>query len=294
MNDDSEQNAHRRHRPASHVGIGLRARHIPEVLTHCPDIPWLEVHSENFMDDAPALQMLLRVRDHYPLSLHTVGLSLGSAGDLDRQHLNRLCELVSVTEPALVSDHLSWSRLDGTHWNDLLPLPYTQETLETLVRHVDQVQMSLDRQILLENPSVYLEFEESTLIEQHVLTELVSRTGCGILLDLNNLIVNAHDVGADPYAYINALPANAIKELHLAGHAINIVENTTILIDDHGSKVQEVTWALYRHAIRRFGVRPTLIEWDNNLPELHVLLCEARRAADEITAAHAHDDAVAA
>jgi uncharacterized protein (UPF0276 family) len=291
MNDGSGQTADRRHRPATHVGVGLRAPHILEVLTHRPEIPWLEVHSENFIYDMPALELLLRVRDHYPLSLHTVGLSLGSAGDLDQQHLHRLCELVSVTEPALVSDHLSWSTVDGTHWNDLLPLPYTQETLETLVRHVDQVQSALDKQILLENPSVYLQFKESTLSEQQVLTELVRRTGCGILLDLNNLIVNAHNVGTDPYAYINALPASAIKELHLAGHATNTVNNTATLVDDHGSRVQEPTWALYRHAITQFGTRPTLIEWDNNLPELQVLLCEARRATDLMCA---NDDAVAA
>lgn len=260
------------------AGVGLRTAHVEEILEHRPDIDWLEVHPENYLTDSAALAQLMRIRRHYPLSLHAVGLSLGSADPLDLTHLERLRALVACLDPFLVSDHLSWAQVDDTHLNELLPLPYTQEALEVTASHIHQVQATLGRNILIENPSSYLRFAHSTLSESEFLAELVRRTGCRVLLDINNLHVSRHNVGLDVAAFFENLPAAAIGEYHLAGHARNTVGARTILIDDHGARVAEEVWTLYGTALQRFGHRPTLIEWDTNIPPLQVLLGEAERA----------------
>ena len=203
------------------------------------DIAWLEVHPENYMADHRAFTRLLRVREHYPLSFHGVALSLGSDGELDRRHLSRLTELIDCFEPFSVSEHLSWSAAGGSHLNDLLPLPYTEEALEVIVRHVDQVQSAIRRTILIENPSSYLRFKHSTISEAEFLGAVVTRTGCGLLCDVNNIYVSAHNLGTDPEDYLKTLPGDAIREFHLAGHSRNEVAGMSVLIDDHASACVE-------------------------------------------------------
>jgi uncharacterized protein len=259
-------------------GIGLRAQHMEEVLARRPDVAWFEIHPENYMHDPDALATLEQVRAHYPLSLHGVALSLGSAGPLDRGHLARLKQMADRLDPFLVSEHMAWSAADGAHLNDLLPLPCTEEALETMATHVAQVQDVLGRTILVENPSGYLRFRHSTMGEAVFLTELVRRTGCGLLCDVNNIYVSAQNIATDPIEYLDLLPAAAVGEIHLAGHAVNVVGNRTILIDDHASRVSDGVWDLYREALARFGNRPTLIEWDADLPALDTLLGEAAKA----------------
>jgi uncharacterized protein len=267
------------HTPAL-PGVGLRAPHLEEVLACRPDVAWFEVHPENYMYDPMALAALERVRSHYPLSLHGVALSLGTAGPLDRRHLDRLKTLVDLLDPFLVSEHMAWSVNNGAHFNDLLPLPCTEEALETMSSHVAEVQDVLGRRILVENPSGYLRFRHSTMGEATFLTELVRRTGCGLLCDVNNIYVSAWNIETDPIEYLDLLPAAAVGEIHLAGHAVNILGNRTVLIDDHASRVSDGVWALYREALIRFGCRPTLIEWDADLPPLDMLLSEAAKAGD--------------
>jgi len=251
-----------------------------EVLARRPDVAWFEVHAENYMQDSAGLAALEQVRTQYPLSLHGVALSLGSAGPLDRCHLDRLKCLADRLDPFLVSEHLAWSVNDGAHFNDLLPLPYTEEALETMSSHVNEVQDVLGRRILVENPSGYLRFRDSTMGEAFFLAELVRRTGCGLLCDVNNIYVSAQNIETDPIEYLALLPAAAVGEIHLAGHAVKIVGNRTVLIDDHASRVSDGVWALYREALTRFGCRPTLIEWDADLPDLDTLMSEAARAGD--------------
>ena len=260
------------------VGIGLRAPHVAEVLATQPAISWLEVHAENYLGGGPALAALKRLRAVYPLALHGVGLSLGSAGSLEARHLRRLKSLIEVLEPALVSEHLAWSAIDGTYLNHLLPLPYTEETLEIVVQHVLQTQDVLQRRLLLENPASYLQVTYSTIPEAEFLSAIVRRTDCGVLCDVNNVYVSCENLGGDPVAYLEALPSSHIGEIHLAGHATNDADGQRILIDDHGAPVTEAVWALYRHALRRFGQVPSLIEWDTNIPPLAVLLHEAYTA----------------
>jgi uncharacterized protein (UPF0276 family) len=269
------------------AGIGLRSGHVSELLASHPPVPWLEVHPENYMGGGRAGASLEAVRRDYPVSLHGVGLSLGTAGALDRRHLGRLRTLVDRLDPCLVSEHLSWSTVGGAYLNHLLPLPYTEETLAVVAEHVDQVQEALARPILVENPSSYLRFRHSSIGEPQFLAELARRTGCGLLCDVNNIYVSARNVGHDADAYLGALPAPAVAEIHLAGHAVNDADGRAILIDDHGSPVAPPVWALYRKALERFGAVPTLVEWDANLPELEVLLGEAH-TADGILAEAAH------
>jgi uncharacterized protein (UPF0276 family) len=261
-------------------GIGLRGPHVREILDRRPDVGWLEVHPENFMADPAALSQLERVREHYPLSLHGVSLSLGSAVEVDRQHLGDLKSLIARLDPFLVSEHLAWSRSEGAHLNDLLPLPYTEEALDTMVLHVDQVQATLGRRILIENPSSYLRFRHSTMSEAAFLAELVRRTECGVLLDVNNLYVSAHNVGMNILDYFAALPTASVGEFHVAGHAANRVGDHVVLIDDHGSAVSDAVWSLYVEAMRHCGSLPTLVEWDTDLPTLDVLVGEAGRAQE--------------
>jgi uncharacterized protein (UPF0276 family) len=262
------------------AGIGLRGAHVDEILAHRPDIAWLEVHSENYLGNWAATVSLERIREHYPLSFHGVSLSLGSDAPLDQQHLRSLRSLIDRMEPCLVSEHLAWSRANGAHLNDLLPLPYTEEALEVMTDNLDQAQSSLGRRISIENPSSYLRFRHSTISEADFLAELVRRTGCGVLLDVNNLFVSAHNVGLNPSEYLKTLPASAVDELHVAGHARNRIGDNLMLIDDHGSCVSEDVWALYAETLRHVGQRPTLIEWDTDLPALNVLLREAAKARD--------------
>jgi uncharacterized protein (UPF0276 family) len=261
-------------------GVGLRGPHIHELLERRPDVGWLEVHPENYMADPAALVLLERARARYPLSLHGVSLSFGSAEHIDDGHLAKLKLLVDRLEPFLVSEHLAWSAVGGVHLNDLLPLPYTDEALDIMVRHVDQVQCALGRTILIENPSSYLRFRHSTMSEAAFLAALVQRTGCGVLLDVNNLYVSAHNVSLSISEYFELLPASAIGEIHVAGHAVNRIDEQTILIDDHGSPVTDDVWALYVRALGHYGYRPTLVEWDTALPSLDVLVAEALRARE--------------
>jgi uncharacterized protein (UPF0276 family) len=275
------------------TGIGLRAPHVAEIVASRPPLPWLEVHPENYMTQGPALKALEQLRRDYPISLHGVGLSLGTAGDLDRRHLGRLRELVGRLDPCLVSEHLSWSIAGGAYLNHLLPLPYTEEALRVFAAHVDLVQETLGRRLLVENPSSYLRFRHSTIDETAFLGELVRLTGCGLLLDVNNIFVTAFNLGLDAAAYIGALPGAAVREIHLAGHSRSDADGRTILIDDHGSPVADPVWDLYARALRRFGPVPTLIEWDTDVPDLPVLVGEARRA-DQLAHAACHDHASAA
>ena len=259
----------------SRAGIGLRAQHVGELLATRPAVPWLEVHPENYMSGGAALASLEAVRREYPVSLHGVGLSLGTAGEIDARHLIRVKSLVDHIEPCLVSDHLSWSTAGGVYLNHLLPLPYTEETLAVVAGHIHEVQDALGRRILIENPSSYLRFRHSSMAEPHFLAELARRTGCGLLCDVNNIYVSARNLGLDAASYLDALPAHGIGEIHLAGHAENDADGRVILIDDHGSPVAAPVWRLYERALERFGPVPTLIEWDTDIPELAVLLAEA-------------------
>jgi uncharacterized protein len=261
--------------PLAGTGIGLRQPHYREVFERRPPLAFLEVHSENFfLDGGASVHALERARAAYPISLHGVGLSLGSADRLAEEHLARLKRLVDRVEPALVSEHLCWGGVGGVHFNDLLPLPYTAATLALLADRVDRVQSTLGRRILLENLSAYVEFRDSDMTETAFLAELARRTGCGLLLDVNNLYVNAINFAFDPVARLAELDGSTIGQIHLAGHA----SVDDCLVDTHGSLVSDPVWALYAEACRRFGPRPTLIEWDTDLPALDVLLSEAARA----------------
>jgi uncharacterized protein (UPF0276 family) len=260
------------------VGVGLRAPHIAEVRRTRPPVPWFEIHAENYMGGGPAVRALAQIRQDYPLALHGVGLSLGSADGLDARHLTRLKRLVEWLEPVLVSEHLSWSSAGGVYLNHLLPLPYTEETLAIVCRHVEEAQTLLGRQLLVENPSNYLRFAMSSMPEPQFLAEVVRRTGCGLLCDVNNIYVTSRNCGQDPVAYLQRLPADAVKELHLAGHTVNDADGQSVLIDDHGSPVDAAVWDLFALAVERCGPVPTLVEWDTNIPELVVLIDEAHKA----------------
>ena len=274
-------------------GIGLRSAHVAEVLARRPAIGWLEVHAENYMGGGPAIRALERLRGDYPISVHGVGLSLGSVGGLDPGHLERLAALVDRIHATLVSEHLSWSTTGGAYLNHLLPLPYTEETLAVVCEHVDRAQHRLRRRLLVENPSSYARFEHSTIPEAEFVTELARRSGCGLLCDVNNIYVSCRNLGDDPAAYLDRLDPAAVEEIHLAGHAVNDADGRPILIDDHGSRVTEDVWRLYARALARFGPVPTLVEWDTDLPPLAVLLEEAGIAGALLTSAdraghHAH------
>jgi uncharacterized protein (UPF0276 family) len=247
------------------------------------------------MGGGPALGALLDLRRDYPVSVHGVGLSLGSADGLDRGHLERLATLVKRVEPALVSEHLSWSASGGRYLNHLLPLPYTEESLALVSEHVRRVQERLGRRLLVENPSSYLRFRESPIPEVEFLDALVRRTGCGLLCDVNNVYVTCRNLGGDPGAYLDAVDAAAVGEIHLAGHAVNDADGHTLLIDDHGSRVAPAVWELYARVLARLGPVPTLVEWDMDLPALDVLVDEAATAGAMLrAAAHVGTDADAA
>lgn len=261
------------------AGIGLRFPHHRLVAETRPDVAWFEVHTENYMGGGVVPATLDAIRRDYPISLHGVGLSLGSADGLDAAHLERLRGVVERVEPGLISEHLSWSVTGGAYLADLLPLPLTPEALAVVCQHVDQVQTHLRRRILVENPSTYLQFSHSSIPEWEFLAQVAQRTGCGILCDVNNIFVSACNHGWDAHTYLAALPPQAIGEIHLAGHSIReIAGGRSLRIDDHGSRVAPPVWALYREALARFGPIPTLIEWDTNIPALDVLMEEAATA----------------
>lgn len=250
-----------------------------ELLEQRPAIPWLEVHSENyFADGGRAVSELDAVRHDYALSLHGVGLSLGSADPLDREHLSKLKRAVERYSPMLVSEHLCWVSTGGRHFHDLLPLPYTQEAITHVVGRIVEAQEYLGRQILIENVSSYLEFEHSAIPEWEFLREVANRSGCGILLDVNNVYVSAVNHGFDAHHYIDSIPAKDVQEIHLAGHAEKRVEGVELLIDSHDRPVKQAVWDLYIHALRVIGKRPTLLEWDSALPALSELAAEASKA----------------
>jgi uncharacterized protein (UPF0276 family) len=256
------------------AGIGLRSLHHGDIVPGLAT-SWLEAHTENYFHDAgAAVRALERARSNYPLSLHGVGMALGSADGLDRDHLARVRRAVRRFEPALVSEHACWGHAGGEHFNDLLPLPYTEEAVDVLAAQVREAQDFLDRKLLIENVSAYVTFEHSALAEWEFLAAVVERSGCGLLLDVNNVYVSSRNLGSDARAFLDNIPAAAVGEIHLAGHAVR----DGVLIDDHGSRVCDDVWDLYAHAIARLGPRPTLIEWDTDVPPLPVLLAEAARA----------------
>jgi uncharacterized protein (UPF0276 family) len=269
-------------------GFALRASHQEEFLKRRPAVGWVEVHSENYFARGGAQRAsLAKVRELYPLSLHGVGLSLGSTDPLDRTHLAQLARLVRELEPALVSEHLSWGSLDERFMNDLLPLPYTQEALRHTAQRIKAVQDELGRQVLIENVSSYLEFEDSTFAEWEFLVALSAEAGCAMLLDVNNLYVNAINHGFDPHVYLRHIPRAAVQEIHLAGHSVQRVHERAILIDTHAEPVCAAVWRLYGAALERFGPLPTLIEWDAKLPCLDALLTEGARIEELLEARHA-------
>ena len=264
--------------PAS-AGIGLRAPHHDRFVETRPDVGWVEIHSENFFaDGGPQLELLEKVRALYPLSCHGVGLSLGSTDPIDRVHLRRLKRLVDRFEPALVSEHCCFASVGGRFVNDLLPLPYTQEALAHMVRRVSQAQDYLGRQLLIENPSSYLEFNCSVMREWEFLTELARATDCALLLDVNNIYVSSRNNGFDPVDYLRGIPGGQIAEIHLAGFSVNAIGDREILIDSHSTPVYPAVWDLFDLTTRLYGRKPTLIEWDTDLPALDVLVAEAARA----------------
>lgn len=261
------------------AGIGLRSRHYRDVLNDQPTVAWFEVHSENYFGKGGApLSYLEAVRNDYPLSLHGVGMSLGSVDELDGRHLRQLKELITRIEPALVSEHLAWNSFGGRYLNDLVPIPYTDATLTHLAARISRVQDFLGRQILLENPSSYLEYRFSNYSEAEFLNELGKRTGCGILLDVNNVYVSCQNHGWNALAYLHGIDAARVAEMHLAGHSRNDAGERSILIDTHDRPVCEAVWQLYQSALRIIGSRPTLIEWDADLPSWQVLVDQAARA----------------
>ena len=266
------------------VGVGLRAPHYREVLSTLPKVGWFEVHSENYFGaGGQPLYFLEQVRNHYPLSLHGVGQSLGSTDALNRAHLKKLKNLIQRFEPGLVSEHLCWGSVGGRYLNDLLPLPYTDEALAHVSDRIREAQDYLGRRILIENVSSYLQFAHTTIPEWEFLAAVSARSGCGILLDVNNIYVNAVNHGFDALRYLDAVPADAVEEIHLAGFD----SNGSCLIDTHGKPVTDEVWVLYEEALARFGSKPTLVEWDTDIPPLATLLNEAAKAERRLEQAHA-------
>lgn len=270
--------------PAS-AGIGLRFQHHRDVIEQRPAIGWLEVHPENYMGGGTPRAQLMTVRRDYPISLHGVGLSLGSADGIDTSHLERLAELADLIEPGLVSEHIAWSISDGAYLADLLPLPLTEESLAVVCGNVTIMQDRLRRRILVENPSSYLRYRHSAIPEWEFMSAVARRTGCGILCDVNNIAVSAANHGFSTDQYLQSLPRDCVGEIHVAGHSVReIGGGRTLRIDDHASRVGAEVWDLLEQAIALFGAVPTLVEWDNDIPPLAVLLNEAEQAQHRIDA----------
>jgi hypothetical protein len=262
------------------IGIGFKPVHAARLLGDGVDLEFVEVHAENLMGaGGPVHAQIDAVRAAFPLSVHGVGLSIGGEGPLDDRHLERLARVVARFEPAFVSEHLAWSTHGGVFFNDLLPIAYDAATLERVVRHVQQVQERLQRRVLIENPSTYVALAGSAMEEADFLAELVARSGCGLLLDINNVVVSQHNRDESPARYFERYPLQAVGEIHLAGHAVEVLDDDTLLrIDDHGSPVGDEVWALYGQVVERVGAVPTLIEWDTDVPAFDVLAGEADAA----------------
>ncbi|MGB8813770.1 MAG: DUF692 domain-containing protein [Paracoccaceae bacterium] len=262
-------------------GVGYKAQHFSNILTDPDPVEWLEIHAENYIGNGGRpLAQLRHLADRFPISVHGVGLSIGGEEPLDLQHLSRLKHLCDWLQPASFSEHLAWSTHDGAFLNDLLPLPYTAKTLARVSDHIDQVQQVLGRQMLLENPSSYLAFAETEMDEVVFLTEISRRTGCGLLLDVNNVHISGTNLDYDPLEYIRAFPLHLVKEIHLGGHDLDADDHgAPLLIDSHGRAIGDAVWALYAKTVAIGGAKPTLIEWDNDVPEWPVLAREATEAA---------------
>ena len=269
------------------AGVGLKSIHYQTILETNPDIGWFEVHPENYMGaGGPPHRYLTDIAERYPLSLHGVAASIGADQPLDKDHLDRLQALNARYNPGLFSEHLAWSTHDEVFFNDLLPVPYREDSLDRVVAHVDELQNHLGRKILIENPSVYVAFDSATMSEITFLERLVERTGCGLLLDCNNVHVSATNQNYDPVAYLDAFPVEHVGEIHLAGFARDEDdEGEVLLIDAHDREVADAVWALYDHTLNRAGPVPTLIEWDNNVPDWDILFAEAMRAEKKLEAA---------
>ena len=270
-------------------GVGYKPQHYAQIMEQTGPLGWLEIHAENYMGDGGRpIAQLRHLAEAFPISVHGVGLSIGGEGDLDRDHLNRLKHLVSWLNPASFSEHLAWSTHDSHFFNDLLPLPYTEATLKRVASHISQVQDVLGRRMLLENPSSYLAFAESTMSETDFLREIVARTGCGLLLDVNNVFVSATNLKTSPQDYIDNFPLEAVGEIHFGGHDEDEDEHgAPLLIDSHGREVVDPVWALLDYTLARSGPKPVLIEWDTDVPEWPVLndeICKADKALSVVTA----------
>ncbi len=265
------------------MGIGLRAPHYQEVLETDLNLGWLEVHPENYFGGGAHRHFLSETRKKYNLSLHAVGLSLGSDQPVSEQHLRNFKELIDIYQPFNVSDHASWSASGNAHLNDLLPLPYTQESLDKIARNVERTQEVFERKMLVENPSTYLAFHGNEMHEDEFMNKLAEMTGCGILLDLNNIYVQAHNHGYDAWSYVETIDARHVGEMHLAGHIEEEAGDSTILVDTHSRPVKGDVWDLYEHAVKKIGVVPTLIEWDKDIPDLATLVGEADKARAILT-----------
>lgn len=261
------------------TGIGLRSAHHTDFLEKRPSVAWVEIHSENYFGEGgKSLSIIEKVRRDYPISLHGVNLSLGSVDELNWQHLKKLRDLTTRIDPCLISDHLCWTSLDGQYVHDLLPLPYTEESLQHVVTRIRQVQDYLNRQILIENITSYVNFGASTMPEHEFITEVAKQSGCGILLDVSNIYINATNFSYNPQQYIAAIPTNLVQEIHLAGFTTTMIDEKEILIDSHHGAVVPAVWDLYRYTVQQLGRKPTIIEWDANLPSLETLCLEAYRA----------------
>lgn len=262
-------------------GIGLKAQHYHDIIEHKPDVGWLEIHAENYMGGGGSPHAYLnKICETYPLSVHGVGLSLGSATGINTEHLERFKTLIQRYQPAQVSEHLSWSQHDNIFLNDLLPLPCTEEALHIFQRNIDHVQSILNQKILIENPSAYIGFNNNTFEEPDFLNQLCKKTGCGLLLDVNNIYVSAHNQKFSAYDYLLAINNDYVEEIHLAGHSTQVLSNNnTLKIDDHGSAICDSVWQLYDAFISQTKkAYPTLIEWDTNIPDINILLAEAQQA----------------
>ncbi|MCY4140067.1 MAG: DUF692 domain-containing protein [Rhodobacteraceae bacterium] len=262
-------------------GVGYKPQHHEDLKGFAHDVAWLEIHAENYMGDGgPALAGLRSLRERFPVSCHGVGLSIGAGSGLDSEHLERLRILVDWLKPGMFSEHLAWSTHDTAYLNDLFPLPYNSRTLRRVVEHIDQVQTALDRPMLLENPSSYLRFAETTMSECDFLAEVSARTGCGLLLDVNNVFVSATNQQYSAIEYLDDFPIHLVGEIHLGGHEADEDEiGNELLIDSHSRPIVDPVWELYAEVIDRCGPKPTLIEWDNDIPNWPVLAAEATRAA---------------
>ncbi len=262
------------------AGIGLRSVHYQEILACKPNVPWFEVLSDNYIhSQGQPLDYLDKIRQDYPVTLHGVGLSLGSTDPLNFEYLTSLKRLAQRVEPAHISDHLAWISVGGHYLNELMPLPYTEAVVEHLAQRIKTVQEFLETRILIENPSAYMSFKNSTLSEWQLLQELIEKADCDILLDVNNLYVSAINCGFDPLEYLDAIPPTRVKEIHLAGYE----ERSTYLFDTHGYRVHPPVWQLYEATLKRFGAVPTLIEWDTDIPTFDVLMAEADKAKQYLT-----------